>query len=143
MLISLNKGGGYMKYISEKEYNSRMKQIEQMNKVKERKQKLKEAKNKYRIKPKLPTTSKLMAAYLFAILNVVLIYAMVTMWHFQDLTYLGVLITDVAAQVLTYFIYSKKATIENTVGGITYDMALKSVDEVTVYKNDETGNVVG
>lgn len=143
MLISLNKGGGYMKYISEKEYNSRMKQIEQMNKVKERKQKLREAKNKYRIKFKLPTTSKLMAAYLFAILNVVLIYAMVAMWHFQDLTYLGVLITDVAAQVLTYFIYSKKATIENTVGGITYDMALKSVDEVTVYKNDETGNVVG
>lgn len=132
-----------MKYISEKEYNSRMKQIEQMNKVKERKQKLREAKNKYRIKFKLPTTSKLMAAYLFAILNVVLIYAMVAMWHFQDLTYLGVLITDVAAQVLTYFIYSKKATIENTVGGITYDMALKSVDEVTVYKNDETGNVVG
>lgn len=132
-----------MKYISEKEYNSRMKQIEQMNKVKERKQKLREAKNKYRIKFKLPTTSKLMAAYLFAILNVVLIYAMVAMWYFQDLTYLGVLITDVAAQVLTYFIYSKKATIENTVGGITYDMALKSVDEVTVYKNDETGNIVG
>lgn len=133
-----------MKYISEKEYNSRLKHIQQMNVVRQRKQSLKEEKNKYKPKLKLPTTSKLMAAYLFVILNVVLIYAMVAMWVFMDLTYLGVLITDVAAQVLTYFIYAKKATIENSVGGITYDMALKSVDEVTIYKenvDDET--VVG
>lgn len=133
-----------MKYISEKEYNSRLKHIQQMNIARQRKQLLKEEKNKYKLKLKLPTTSKLMAAYLFVILNVVLIYAMVAMWVFMDLTYLGVLITDVAAQVLTYFIYAKKATIENSVGGITYDMALKSVDEVTIYKeNVEDETAVG
>lgn len=103
-----------MRYMSEKEYTSRMKQVEQMNRSKERKRKLKEAKSKFKTRVKLPSTSKLMAAYLFVILNVVLCYAMVAMWSFQDLTYLGVLITDVAAQVLTYFIYTKKATAENT-----------------------------
>lgn len=129
-----------MRYISEKEYESRLKQIQKMNIVKQRKLKLKEEKKKYKSKPKLPSTSKLMAAYLFVVLNVVLIYAMVTMWRFMDLTYLGVLVTDVAAQVLTYFIYTKKATIENSVGGITYDMALKSINEATICKGDNEIN---
>ena len=31
------------------------------------------------------------------------------MWHFGDLSYLGVLITDVAAQIITYAIYCMKA----------------------------------
>ena len=34
---------------------------------------------------------------------------MIAMWTFQDLTYLGVLITDVAAQILLYAIYCLKA----------------------------------
>lgn len=128
-----------MKYISEREYNTQLKRIQARNEGIERQRALKEERNKYRIKPKLPTTSKLMAAYLFVVLNAVLVYAMVAMWYFADLTYLGVLITDVAAQVLTYFIYAKKATAENTVGGITYSMAVKSVDEVTIYNDDSDG----
>lgn len=115
-----------MKQISEEEYNKQLRKIEQDNLTRNRKQILKHEKNKF--KPKLPSASKLMAVYLFAILNIVLVYAMTAMWHFMDLNYLGVLITDVAAQVLTYFIYSKKATIENTAGGIIYDMALKNKD---------------
>ena len=126
-----------MRYMSVKEYEHELKQIKAKNVYRQRKKKLKEEKDKYKSKIKLPSTSKLMAVYLFIILNVVLIYAMVAMWYFKDLSYLGVLITDVAAQVLTYFIYSKKATIENTVGGITYDMAMKSVEETTV---NEYGN---
>lgn len=131
-----------MRYISEREYNARLKRIQAKNEGIKRRIALKEERNKYRAKLKLPTTSKLMAAYLFIILNVVLIYAMVAMWRFADLTYLGVLITDVAAQVLTYLIYSKKATIENSAGGITYEMALKSADEVIIY-NDDGDNAVG
>lgn len=83
-----------------------------------------------------------MALYLFVVLNIVLGFAMVSMWHFADLTYLGVLISDVAAQVMTYFVYTKKATAENTVGGITYETALqslKSVDEVTIYSDTSDG----
>lgn len=54
-------------------------------------------------------TSKLLAFYLFVLLNAIIIYAMVAMWHFGDLSYLGVLISDMAAQVLVYIIYCVKA----------------------------------
>lgn len=122
------KDGIILKYISDKEYESRMKQIKNQNANRERLQALKAEQNKYRFQIKMPSTSKMMAMYLFVILNVVLIYAMVTMYSFRDLSYLGVLITDVAAQVLTYFIYARKATIENTSGGITYDIAMKNME---------------
>lgn len=54
-------------------------------------------------------TSKLLAIYLFGLLNAIVVFAMVAMWHFSDLSYLGVLITDVAAQVVVYAIYCLKA----------------------------------
>lgn len=54
-------------------------------------------------------TSKIIAVYLFILLNAVIVYAMIAMWQFADLTYLGVLISDIAAQVLIYAIYCLKA----------------------------------
>ena len=54
-------------------------------------------------------TSKILAIYLFILLNAVVIYSMVAMWHFADFSYLGVLISDIAAQVLIYAIYCMKA----------------------------------
>ena len=58
---------------------------------------------------------------------------MYVMYNFRDLTYLGVLITDIAAQVLIYLIYTVKATRENTIGGITYDLAMRDkANEETV-----------
>lgn len=128
-----------MQYMSEKEYEQRLKQIKAKNVSRQRRQSLKNEEDKYKQQIKLPSTSKLMAAYLFVVLNIVLAFAMISMWHFADLSYLGVLITDVAAQVLTYFIYTKKATIENTKGGITYDIAMKP-DNETIF-NDS--NAVG
>lgn len=103
-----------MAYITEQEFVVRMAQIERRKKSYERKQKLKEARQEYKRKIKLPTTSKAMAVYLFMVLNVVLAFAMAVIWKSQDLTSLGILITDVVGQVLTYFIYAKKATAENT-----------------------------
>lgn len=58
---------------------------------------------------KWPETSKLIAIYLFLLLNVVIGYTLVAMWKFEQFTYLGVLITDIAAQVLVYAIYCLKA----------------------------------
>lgn len=95
---------------------------------------------------KLPT-HKLITAYLFILLNVILIYAMIAMWNFADLTHLGVIITDIVAQILTFFIYSRHSTAQNTVGGIVYDTAMfemKSMfhhdDEMT---EEEKENAVG
>ncbi len=130
-----------MKYITEKQYNNELKQIKIQNTVLQRKMSLKAEKNKYKKKIKLPSTSKLMAVYLFVILNVVLIYAMVAMWHFMDFTYLGVLITDVAAQVLTYCIYAAKSVKENTVNGITFETAMLEAKSRLLNKQEENIDV--
>ena len=113
-----------MKYISEREFNSKMRVIQRRNESIDRYNKLKEEKKIVSINIKKPTTDKLIAIYLFIILNVILVYSMISMWNFADLSCLGVLITDIAGQVITYYIYAKKATAQNTKGGITYDMAM-------------------
>lgn len=113
-----------MRRLNDKEYQAELKRLQKDNLYIEKNLKLKEERNKYKTKHKLPSTTKLIAVYLFIILNVVLIYAMICMWHFGDLSYLGVLITDVAAQILTFVVYCAKSLKENSVGGIVYDMAM-------------------
>lgn len=113
-----------MKYLSEREFNSKMRVIQRRNESIDRYNKLNAEKRKVSINIKKPTTDKLIAIYLFVILNVILIYSMISMWHLADLSCLGILITDIAGQVITYYIYAKKATAQNTKGGITYDLAM-------------------
>lgn len=135
-----------MRYMTEKEYKARMRRIQAENASRRRIQQLKDEEKKYKHKRKLPSTSKLMATYLFVILNVVLVYAMVAMWCFRDLTYLGVLITDVAAQVLTYMIYSIKALKENTSKeGFVYEARVQELQHYkpTNIENDVDINAVG
>ncbi len=72
-------------------------------------------------------TTKVITVYLFVLLNIILVYAMVAMWHFADLSYLGVLITDIGGQVVTFLIYAMKSKAENTEGGITYEMAMRGL----------------
>lgn len=113
-----------MKYLTQREYERKLREIQRENESIERYNKLRQEKRNIQGGIKKPSTDKLIATYLFIILNVVLIYAMLAMWHFADLSYLGVLITDIAGQVITYYIYAKKATAQNTKGGITYDLAM-------------------
>ena len=97
-----------MKNMTEEEYQRKLSEIKNENIQKEYKKRLKEEQAKYGFKLKLET-SKLIAIYLFALLNAIVIYAMIAMWNFADLTYLGVLISDIAAQVIIYAIYCMKA----------------------------------
>ena len=97
-----------MRYLTEKEYESRLNEIKERNASKERKRKLKEEKKRHRIRIKIET-NKIMAIYLFILLNAIVIFAMKAMWTFSDLSYLGVLISDIAAQVIVYSIYCLKA----------------------------------
>lgn len=94
-------------YLSEREYQKQLARIKRDNLQKERQMSLDAEKNKYR-KSRMET-NKLMAIYLFALLNAIVVYSMVAMWVFADFTYLGVLISDIAAQVLIYAIYCIKA----------------------------------
>lgn len=95
-----------MKKFTEKEYQKEIEKIKEENIQIKYNQNIKKERNK--LKHKLET-SKLIALYLFALLNAIIIYAMVAMWKFTDFTYLGVLISDIAAQVLIYAIYCMKA----------------------------------
>lgn len=94
--------------ITEKEYQQKMGKIKERNKEIEYNLLLQNERNKYKKKSKFET-SKLIAIYLFSLLNAIIIYAMVAMWKFCDFTYLGVLISDIAAQVIIYAIYCMKA----------------------------------
>lgn len=93
--------------LSEREFRRQLMKIKSENAQKERQMALDAERNKY--SKKHFETSKLIAIYLFVLLNGIVIFAMVAMWHFADLSYLGVLITDIAAQVLIYAIYCLKA----------------------------------
>lgn len=94
--------------MNRQDFELKLAQIKRENTQKEYKMLLKKEKDKYKFKPKIET-SKLIMLYLLLLLNVIVIYSMVAMWKFSDLTYLGVLITDIAAQVLVYVIYCLKA----------------------------------
>lgn len=97
-----------MRIWTEKEYNRQLDEVKKLNIQKEYRRNLKDEHDKYSRKLKVET-SKLIAIYLFLLLNAIVIFAMVAMWNFADLTYLGVLISDIAAQVLIYAIYCMKA----------------------------------
>lgn len=111
--------------ISQKEYEKKLKNIQKKNKTLKYKQKLDKEKYKYKNKLKLPSTSKLMVVYLFILLNIIVVYSMIAMWKFEDLSYLSVLITDIAAQIVTFITYTIKSTKENTAGGIIFETAMR------------------
>ena len=100
--------GDFMKYLTNESYSKELEKIKKENRQKELKYKLKAEKSKYKKRAHIET-SKLIAIYLFILLNAIVIYAMISMWKFADLSYLGVLITDIAAQILIYGIYCLKA----------------------------------
>lgn len=85
-----------------------MNKIKRDNAQKQKQLLLKAERDKYKDTNHIET-SKLIAIYLFALLNAIVVYSMVAMWRFADFTYLGVLISDIAAQVLIYAIYCVKA----------------------------------
>ena len=93
--------------MTKEEFKFKLQKIKNKNIQKEYRMKLKEEKRKLD-KPKVET-SKLIALYLFFLLNVIIVYAMVVMWDTRDITALGILISDIAAQVLIYAIYCMKA----------------------------------
>ena len=104
------------------DYEQKMKQAEAYAEKVKQKQELYKTKHQNDKKNKIPT-HKLVTFYLFVLLNVVLVYALVAMWCFQDLTHLGLIITDVVGQLLTFLIYSKHSTAQNSEGGIQYLVA--------------------
>jgi len=96
-----------MRYLTKRGFEEEMEKIKKRNKQIELKQALQTEKDKYK-KPKMETSKKLMI-YMFVLFNIVLFYALIAMWHFQNLSYLGVIISDIAGQAVNYGIYCLKA----------------------------------
>ena len=113
-----------MGYLSEQEYNSRMRKIQEKNASIARKQKLKEEKNKHKRKFKWPSTSKLVLLGAVLLCLQILLFAEYVMINLGDTSAMYVLIGIPATLVPTIISYYHKARAENTVGGITYDMAM-------------------
>ena len=94
-----------------RKYSKKIKKIEEKIFWQNKKSEIKQLKKNNRKKLGL-TTTKLLSFYLFAIFNVVLLYALIAMWHFEDLSYLGVIISDIIGQILVFGIYCIRAYLD-------------------------------
>ena len=97
---------------------------------------LTEDKRKTKDKKKLSTT-KLIVAFIFLNCTIVEIYSMIVMYQLRDISSLCALITAVIGETISFAVYSAKATRENTVGGMTYEMAMR---DAGVSDDEETTN---
>lgn len=130
--------------MKESTYNRKLRKIREQNEQSKRLYDLYKEGEKYAI-PRKRETSKAIALYLFFLLNAIVIYALVAMWHFSDLSYLGILITDIAAQILVYAIYclkayhGKKEQEKNALERDRMDMQMGSVvEEDVVFETPDT-----
>lgn len=113
-----------MGYMSEKEFNSRLKKIQDKNIEKERKRKLREEKLKYFPKFKLPSTSKLVLFAVFLLCIEIIIFCQYAMIVLGDTSALYVLIGVPVSLVPVVLGYYNKSKAENSKDGITYDLAM-------------------
>lgn len=127
-----------MRYISEKEFNFRMKEIQKENLSKERARKLKDEKRKGKQKRKLPSTSKLILLGMILLCVQIVIFCEYAMMTLYDASSLYVLIGIPAALAPIIWGYYSKSKAENTVGGIVYDTAMAEMQMQNETANNET-----
>ena len=118
-----------MWYMSEKEFNSRLEKIQAKNLTKERKAKLKEEKEKYKPKRKLPSTSKLVLLGSVLLCLEIVIFCEYMILTYGDTNSVYALIGLPATLVPIILGYYNKSKSENTIGGITYDMAMFNMNQ--------------
>lgn len=126
-----------MRYISEKEFNFRMKEIQRENLSKERERRLKYEKQKGKQKLKLPSTSKLILLGMILLCVQIVIFCEYAMMTLYDASSLYVLIGIPAALAPIIWGYYSKAKAENTAGGIVYDTAMAEMQMRTETTEDE------
>ena len=118
-----------MGFMSEREYETRMKRIQHENASDERKRKLKEEKRKNIPKLKLPSTSKLILIGAVLLCLEIVIFCEYTMIALGDTSAMYVLIGIPATLIPIIWGYYSKSKAENTQGGIVYDMAMKQLNQ--------------
>jgi hypothetical protein len=127
----------YLSYISEKEFNSRLKTIRVQNASKKRKEMLKAEKDKYKPKFKLPSTSKLVLLGVILLCIEIVIFCEYVMIVLGDTSAMYALIGIPATLVPIVWGYYSKSKAENTAGGIVYETAIQSKQDIN---EDLSGN---
>lgn len=123
-----------MSYISERQYASEMKAIQEKNKSKERELKLEKERNKYRFKFKMPSTSKIVLFASILICLQIIFFCESVMIELGDTSALYVLIGIPATMAPIIWAYYAKSKAENTSGGIVYETAMHNAESE---QNDE------
>lgn len=115
-----------MNYISEREYEAQMRRLKKINESREREKKLKEERDKYGFKFKMPSTSKIVLFVVFILCLQILFFCERIMEETGDLSALYVLIGVPVSLVPICLGYYWKSCQENTSGGIIYDTAMRN-----------------
>ena len=124
-----------MNYISEREYEAQMRRLKKINESREREKKLKEERDKYGFKFKMPSTSKIVLFVVFVLCLQILFFCERIMEETGDLSALYVLIGVPVSLVPICLGYYWKSCQENTSGGIIYDTAMRNA-----HPNDDVSN---
>lgn len=133
-----------MRYLTDSQYNKQLKKIQIKNQQKEKRQKLREEKNKYKPKLKLPTTSKLLLIGAVLLCLEIVIFCEYVMLKLQDSSSLYVLIGIPASLIPIILGYFYKSKAENTSGGIVFETAMSQMtgtanEEETIENDGSVG----
>lgn len=115
--------------MTDQKYEAELEKIKERNKQIEMRQNLKAAKISRFHKFKKPSTSKLVLFIVFIISIQIIIFGEFMAVRTCDTSYMYALIGVPAALIPTILGYYHKSRCENTVGGITYDMALSQISQ--------------
>lgn len=113
-----------MKYLSEKEFDIRMKNIHRENETKKRFQQLKAERDKMKPKRKKISNSKLILWAMVILVFSITVWFMYESHRLCDLSQSYALLGVVATLAPIIWGYYSKSKAENTVGGIVYETAM-------------------
>ena len=130
-----------MRYLTDSQYQNQMKKIQMKNKQKERRRKLRDEKNKYKPKFKLPTTRKLLLIGAVLLCLEIVIFCEYVMVKLQDSSSMYVLIGIPASLIPIILGYFYKSKAENTSGGIVFETAMSQMTETMGEESNDDGSV--
>ena len=124
------------RYMSEREFNQKLRQIQKENESIRRMNKLEEERSRFRKPKKKMTTSKLALLIMFLIVFEIVVFTELLMYMTRDLSALYVLIGIPATMILPLWRYYAKAQVQNAQGGITFEMAMKESQPEPISDDD-------
>lgn len=130
------------RYISEREFDEKLKEIQKENESLRRKKKLEEERSRFKEPKKKLSASKIALMVMFLVVFEIVVFTEWLMFKTQDLSALYVLIGIPATMILPLWKYYSKSEAENTRGGIVYDATMKQIEPSPI-SDDQIVNIGG